>query len=233
MTDSFLSRLDRPELEKLCEDTGQIDSLSLVSFSNVTNYRLYGLLLLPTVLLHGGRLLFIGTWEKFLVGEGISDEMVIIRYPCFRKLFRILSGRYYSLVNRVCKKRVRHIEFSFNKPFRESSDLWKKGLRLIVLFKCQEGRFGNTLDTITNILGKYPVIQLYASRKVGSIPPTGKPGLSNLHLCRYNGVAIFSIIGGNPERFTLREETISDLKAVTTDISLVACRSTGKWRFVP
>lgn len=231
MTDSFLSRLDRQKLEKLCEYEGQVDALNLVSFSNAAGYRWYGLLLSPLVLLRGGRPIFVGAFDKSLAGGKTFDELVIIRYPGLRTFTKILTGRYYSLLNRIREKGVRYFEFSFTRSLRESSELWSKGLRLVILFNYQEGTFGNILDKITNILGKYPVTQLYASRKIGGIPFKGKTGLSDPNPCRYEGMVMFSIL--DPGKFSLGEEVISDLKATTTDLSIDIYRSLGICESMP
>jgi hypothetical protein len=232
MGDSFLSRLDCQELEKLCEDNGPVDGLNLVSFSSVVRYRWYGLLLSPLVLLRGGRPVFVGVHEKSFAGDKAFDEIVIVRYPNLRTFVRIVTGRYYSLLNRISEKSVRHFEFSLTRPVRESSELWKNGLRLVVLFKYQEGTFGNILDKITNILGKYALIQLYASRKVGVIPLTGAARPSDPDPCEHEGTAIFSILEGNNEEFELEKDTITSLEAVTTGLTVNIYRSLGVWEFM-
>lgn len=230
MTDSFLSRLDVLKLEKLCEYEGPVDALNLVSFSNTVWYRWYGLLLSPLVLLRGGRPIFVGAHERSLTGEETSDELVIIRYPSLRTFIRILTGRYYSLLNRIRIKGVRHFEFSFTVPFRESSELWRKGLRLVIQFNYQEGTFGNTLDKVTNILGKYPLIQLYASGKIGDIPFRGKAGPSDPNPCRYEGMVVFSILDNKD--FSPGKEVITELKKATKAFSLGVYRSPGIGKFM-
>ena len=233
MADSFLSRLDLLKLEKLYEHKGPVDALNLVSFSSVVRYRWYGLLLSPRVLLSGGRPLFVGAYEKSLAGEKTFDELVIIRYPGLRTFIGILNGRYYSLLNRIREKGVRYFEFSFTRPFRESSELWKKGLRLVILFNYREGTFGNILDKITNILGKYPVIQLYASRKLGDIPFQGTAVPSDPNPAKYDGIVVFSILEDKPGGFTLGEGAITDLKAATAGFSVGIYRSLGVWKSMP
>ncbi|MFC1948220.1 hypothetical protein ACFLXY_09915 [Chloroflexota bacterium] len=205
MTDSFLSRHDSPEIEKLGEDTGPVDALNLVSFLNAIRYRWYGLLLSPLVLLRGGRPVFVGAYEKSLVGEKTFDELVIIRYPSLRTFVRIVTGSFYSRLNRLRGKCVHYFEFSFTSSLRESSELRKKGLRLVILFNYQEGAFGNVLDIITNILGKYPVIQLYASKKISVIPSQGMTVFSDPNPVKYEGIVIFSILEDDLERFILEK----------------------------
>jgi len=231
--ESFLSRIGRSELDKLCEFKGQIDALNLVSFSSAVHYRWYGLLLSLLVLLRGGRPLFVGVHQKSLIGGKTFDELVIIRYPNLRAFFRILTNWYYSLLNRIREKGIQYFEFSFTRPFRESSELWKKGQRLVVRFNYKDGTFGKTLDKITNILGKYFVVQLYASVKIGVIPYQGTAMPSDPNPGKYEGTAIFSILEDKPEGYTLREEVITDLKAVTTDLSVEIYRSLGVWESMP
>ncbi|UCD08532.1 MAG: hypothetical protein JSU79_09245 [Dehalococcoidales bacterium] len=233
MTDSFLSQLDRPELENIDEDTGPVDTLNLVSFSNAVRYRWYGFLLSPLILLGGGRPLFDGEYLRSLVGEKTFDELIIIRYPSLRTFVRIVTGRLYSLLNRLRAKGVHYFEFSFTSPLRESSELRNKGHRLVILFNYQEGTFGNVLDKITNILGKYPVIQLYASKKIGVIPFQGMTVFSDPNPSQYEGTVIFSILEDKPEGFTLEEEVITDLKAVTTNLSVDIYRSLSMWESIP
>ncbi|MBN2077205.1 MAG: hypothetical protein JW762_16790 [Dehalococcoidales bacterium] len=231
MTDSFLSRLDCPKLEKLCEHKGPVDALNLVSFSSASNYRWYGLLLSPLVLLRGGRPIFVGAYERSLAGGKTCDEFVIIRYPSLRTFVEILTGRCYSLLNKIRAKGVRYFEFSFTSPFRESSELWRKGLRLVIQFNYQEGTFGKVLDKVTNILGKYPVIQLYASKKIGDVPYKGKAGPSDPNPCQYEGMVIFCILDNKD--FSLGEEVITELKAATKDLSVDVYRSLGIWESMP
>lgn len=233
MTDSFLSRLDYPELEKLCEYKGPVDALNLVCFSNAASYRWYGLLLSPLVLLRGGRPVFVGKHEVSLHGEKTFDELVIIRYTSLRTFTEILTGRYYSLLNKIRGKGVRYFEFSFTRAFRESSELWKKGRRLVILFNFQDGTFGNILDKITNTLGKYPVIQLYASGKIGDIPFKGTVSPSDPNPCHYKGMVIFSILEDISEGFTLGENVMNDLKAATSDLSVDIYRSLGVRESMP
>ena len=233
MTVSFLSKINHTELNKLCDDPGSVDALNLVKFSNAANYRWYGLFLSPLVLLRGGKPLFVGKRVKTLYGENISDELVIIRYPSLRTFSEILTGRYYTLLNRVREKGVHYFEFSFTKPVRESSVLWKKGLRLVVHFNYKNGTFGNILDKITNIIGKNSVIQLYASRKMGVIPLKGVLEPSDPNPFKYEGTAIFSILEDEPEGFTLKEEVITDLKAATTNLSVDIYRSLGMCESMP
>jgi uncharacterized protein (DUF1330 family) len=230
MTDSFLSRLDVSKLEKLCEYEGPVDALNLVSFSHAACYRWYRLLLSPLVLLRGGRPIFVGVYDKSLTGVKTCDELVIIRYPNLRTFIKIITSRYYFLLNRIRIKGVRHFEFSFTSPFRESSELWEKGLRLVIQFNYQEGTFGNTLDKVTNILGKYPVTQLYASKKVGDVPFRGKAGPSDPSPCKYEGMVIFSVLDN--EGFSPGEEVITELKEATKDFSLDVYRSPGIGKFM-
>jgi uncharacterized protein (DUF1330 family) len=233
VTDTFLSRLDRPEIEKLGEDSEPVDALNLVSFLNAVRYRWYGLLLSPLVMLRGGRPLFVGEYERSLVGEKTFDELVIIRYPSLRTFVRIVTGRFYSLLNRLRAKGVHYFEFSFTSPLRESSDLRNKGHRLVILFNYQEGTFGNVLDKITNILGKYPVIQLYASRKIGVIPFQGMTVFSDPNPCQYEGIVIFTILEDDIERFILEKKAIDSLKSATVDLSADVYRSLGVWESMP
>jgi hypothetical protein len=230
MADSLLSRLDHAKIEKLCEQKGPVDALNLVSLSKAASYRWYGLLLSPLVLLLGGKPIFVGKHEKTLAGETKFDELVIVRYPNLRVFINILTGRYYFLLNRIRENGVRYFEFSFTRSFRDSSELRSKGLRLVIQFNYQEGTFGNTLDKVTNILGKYPVTQLYASKKVGGIPFRGKAGPSDPNLCRYEGMVVFSIL--NREDFSAGEEVITELKAATKDFSLDVYRSPGIGKFM-
>ena len=233
MTDSFLSKIDRTELDKLCEDTGPVDALNMVYFLNPVCYRWYRLLLSPLVLLRGGKSLFVGKHEQSLAGEKTFDELLIIRYPSLQTFIEVLTGRYYSLLNRIREKGVRYFEFSFTRPFRESDELWNKGLRLVILFNYQEGTFGNILDKITNVLGKYPVIQLYASRKVGDIPFKGRAGPSDPNPSKYEGTVIFSILEGYTGEFKLEKDTITDIEAVTTGLSIDIYRSLSVWESMP
>ena len=233
MTDSFLSRLDRPELEQLGEDTGPVDALNLVSFLNAVRYRWYGLLLSPLVMLRGGRPLFVGEYERSLVGEKTFDELVIIRYPSLRTFVRIVTGRFYSLLNRLRAKGVHYFEFSFTSSLRESSELWKKGLRLVILFNYQEGTFGNVLDKITNILGKYPVIQLYASKKISVTRSQGMTVFSDPNPVKYEGIVIFSILDNDLEKFILEKNAVDSLKSVTVDLSVDVYRSLGVFESMP
>jgi len=233
MADSFLSRLDHPTLEKLCEDTGSVDALNLVKFSNAVWYRWYGILLSPPVLLRGGRPVFVGKHEKSLYGERTFDELVIIRYPDLRTFTSILTGRYYSLLNRLRERGVRYFEFSFTKPVRESSTLWKKGLRLVIRFNFQDGTYGNILDGLTNILGKYPVIQLYASRKTGVIPIRGTIDAADPNPGEYEGMAVFSIHKDTIDEFELKKSTVTGLEAATTGLSIGIYRSLNAWEAMP
>ncbi len=229
MTDSFLSRLDHSELEKLYEHKDPVDALNLVSFSSTVNYRRYRLLLSPLVLLRGGKPVFVGKHEKSLHGEKTFDEIVIIRYPDLRTFTRMLTGSYYSLLNRLRERGVRYFEFSFTKPIRESRALWQKELRLVIQFNYQDGTFGNNLDRITNILGRYPVIQLYASRKIGVIPLKGTIEATDPNPGEYEGTVIFSILEDKLGGFTLADDAITDLKATTTDLRVEIYRSLSLW----
>jgi uncharacterized protein (DUF1330 family) len=233
MADSFLTRLDRPALEKLCEDTGSIDALNLVNFSNVACYRWYGLLLSPLVLLRGGRPVYVGKHEKSLYGEKTFDELVIIRYPDLRTFTSILTGRYYSLLNRLRERGVRYFEFSFTKPIRESSTLWQKGLRLVIRFNFKDGTYGNILDRLTNILGKYHVIQLYASRRIGVIPIKGTVEAADPNPGEYEGMAVFSILKDTVDELELEKSTLIGLEAVTTGLAIDIYRSLSVWEAMP
>ncbi len=233
MTDSFLSRLNRAALEKLQEDTGPVDALNLVNFSSVSSYRWYGLLLSPLALLRGGRPLFVAAHWKSLTGGKTFDELVIVRYPGLRTFTGILTGRCYSKLNRLREKGVTYFEFSFTRSFRESSELWKKGFRLIVRFNYGEEAFGNVLDRITNILGKYSVVQLYASRQIGVIPFNGKVKPSDPNPDKKTGTVIFSILEDNPDKFVLEEEVITSLETAAADLSVDVYRSLGVWESMP
>jgi hypothetical protein len=170
---------------------------------------------------------------KSLYGENTFDELVIVRYPGLRMFAGILTGRYYTLLNRLRENGVRYFEFSFTKPVRESGVLWKNGLRLAVQFNFEGGTFGTILDRITNVLGKNSVIQLYASRKIGVIPLTDTVGPSDPNPCQYEGLVVFSILEEKSEEFTLKEEVITDLKAATTNLSVDVYRSLGMWEAMP
>ncbi len=229
MTGTFLSKIDRTKLDKLCEDSVPVDALNLVRFSNAVWCCWYGPLLFPLILLRGGRPLFIGVHERSFAGKKTFDELFIIRYPRPRNVIKILIGKCYDLLSIIREKSIRYFEFSFTTPFRDSSELRRKGPKLVLRFNYKDGTFGNVLDKITNILGKYPVVQLYASRKIGDIPFNSTPGPSDPSPCEYEGMVIFSILEGNAEEFKLEEDTITNLETATAGLVIDIYRSRGVW----
>jgi len=219
---SFSSRINQEALNQLRRRNlpKPVDALNLVHFADEISYRWYGLLLAPLVLALGGRPVWVGLYEMSLFGDKPADEIVIIRYPNHRTLLKVISSRYYSLVNGLREKGVRHMEFSLTERQTESELSREKGFCLLVHFNNPGDSEYSSLPEVQKVLEPLSMCLKYASRETATLSIFHSLESTDPNPSTYKNTAIFSFPEPVSPDNILNDDVISNLKAVTKDLSL-------------
>ncbi|MFC1952998.1 hypothetical protein ACFLWR_02585 [Chloroflexota bacterium] len=201
-----------------------VDALNLVYFADEISYRWYELLLAPLVLALGGRPVWVGIHEMSLSGDKQADEIVIIRYPTHSTILRVISSRYYSLVNGLRKKGVRYMEFSLTERQKASELFREKGFSLLVHHNNQGNSESSPLPEIQKTLESLSMRLIYASRETATLSIFNSREPTDPNPSRYKNTAIFTFPKTLSPGNIINDDLLKNLKAVTESFSLQVYR---------
>lgn len=93
--------------------------LNLINYKNFASYRIYGLLILPMILLSGGGVTWAGRHIQNIYGEPICKNVFFVRYQSHRFFMLFIANPYMLLVNRFRDRGVEKFEAAFSRTIRE------------------------------------------------------------------------------------------------------------------
>ena len=93
--------------------------LNLINYKNFASYRIYGLLILPMILLSGGGVTWAGRHIQKIYGEPICKNVLFVRYRSHRLFMLFIANPYMLIVNPFRDRGVEKFEAAFSRTIRE------------------------------------------------------------------------------------------------------------------
>jgi uncharacterized protein (DUF1330 family) len=212
----------RPLLDLARRDLpGPVDVINLITPSRFESYRWYGLLVMPVMTAVGGRLLWMGRFERSVTGERQADKLLIVRYPSHRRFLAMTLNPYYLAINRLREAGVRRFEASFTHASHCDPELARRRTVVAVHFNSRTGE--DALDAVVAAAGPVAGELVYATRAVSSLGFLDPPVDTDPNPLTFGEVALFA-----PASDELADEALDGLAeqlgALTADHSLQVYR---------
>ncbi|GEM_PF-4554753 len=99
------------------------DIPNFITYKNYQMYCCYALAVTPLLLKAGGRPIFAGNRIATIAGKSPSEVWMVVRYPDHRTMLRMISNRYYSLINGLRERGVAKFEAAFTQARNPKSAL--------------------------------------------------------------------------------------------------------------
>jgi uncharacterized protein (DUF1330 family) len=167
-----LRRLDLPALARLARRDlpAPVDVVNLIRAreERFESYRWYGVLVLPILLLAGGKVRWAGRHEHTLQGEPQADKLLVVRYPNHRRFLAMTLNPYYLLINRLRERGIDAFEASFTHASCER-ELSRRRLLLAAHFRPPAGDGAGALRAVTEILESDGAELVYATRETSPL----------------------------------------------------------------
>jgi uncharacterized protein (DUF1330 family) len=161
----ILTRIDPAAVVRLARSDlpGPLDVLNLLHLADERSYARYGVAVAPAMLAVGGRLRWMGSHERSLLGNSQAERLIVVRYPSHRRFLAMTLNPYYLLINPLRENGVRSFEASFTHPHTEPGRLRSQRWLLVAHFNEP-----TTLDHVRALLEPQSGPLVYASREVAS-----------------------------------------------------------------
>lgn len=144
-----------------------LDVINLITTARFERYRWYGLLVFPALTAVGGRVRWMGRFERSLHGERQADKLLIVRYPSQRRFLAMTLNPYYVAINRLREAGVRRFEASFTHASLTDPGLGRRRLVVAAHFNSPPGE--DALPAITEVMTPVAGELVYATRAVASL----------------------------------------------------------------
>lgn len=202
---------------------GPLDVINLISTDprRFESYRWYGLLVMPAMLAVGGRLKWMGRFERSVHGERQADKLLIVRYPSQRRFLAMTLNPYYLAINVLREAGVRRFEGQFTHASRSEDGLGRRKLLVAVHFRSPAGH--DALGEVEEVVGPVAGDLVYATRAVAALDFLDPPAESDPNPLRYGELALFAPADGELSDVDLGPLG-AELDAVTEDCSLQVYR---------
>jgi uncharacterized protein (DUF1330 family) len=116
-----------------------VDVINLITPANFDRYRWYGLLVMPALAAVGGRVLWMGRFEREIAGARQAEKLLIVRYPSHRRFLAMVLNPYYFAINLLREAGVRRFEASFTHASHTDPDLSRRRSLVGVHFNSPAG----------------------------------------------------------------------------------------------
>jgi hypothetical protein len=190
----LLRRLDLPALARLVREDlpAPVDVVNLIRADErrFESYRWYGLLVMPALLLAGGKVRWAGRHERSLYGEQQGDKLLLVRYPSHRRFLAMTLNPYYLLINVLRERGIEAFEASFTHASHEH-ELSRRRLMLAAHFDARDGDGASALPAVKEILEGEGAELVYAVRETSPIPFSSKRRPTDPNPLTYSQVALF------------------------------------------
>jgi uncharacterized protein (DUF1330 family) len=162
---------------------GPVDVVNLITTARFDRYRWYGLLVMPVMTLVGGRLLWMGRFERSLLGAQQADKFLIVRYPSHRRFMAMTLNPYYLAINRLREAGVSRFEASFTHASHADPDLARRKLLVGV-------HFHGALDDVVAAMDGCELV--YATSATASLGFLAPPSPTDPNPMTFPNVALFA-----------------------------------------
>ena len=191
---------------------GPLDVINLISTARFERYRWYGLLVLPVMTAVGGRVLWMGRFERSVAGEQQADKLLIVRYPSHRHFLAMTLNPYYLAINRLRESGVRRFEASFTRPSHLDPGLARRRELVGVHFRSPEGR--DSLADVAAVIEPVAGELVYATRAVAGLDFLHPPIETDPRPLRFGELALFAPAGGEAA-----DASLGDLAARLAEVT--------------
>jgi uncharacterized protein (DUF1330 family) len=169
---------------------GPVDVINLITPSRFQSYRWYGLLVMPALALVGGRVLWMGRFERSVAGEPQADKLLIVRYPSHRRFLAMTVNPYYLAINRLREAGVRRFEASFTHASFCDDELPRRRELVAVHFNSRAGE--DALAPVVRAATPAAGELVYATRAVASLGFLDPPADTDPHPLTFGELALFA-----------------------------------------
>ncbi len=161
----MVARIDPAAVLRLARSDlpAPLDVLNLLHLADERSYARYGLAVTPALRAVGGRLMWMGSHERSLLGDSQAERLMIVRYPSHRRFLAMTLNPYYLAINRLREAGVSRFEASFTHPYSEPGTLPSQRWLLVAHFNER-----TTLARVREVLEPQAGPLVYASREVAS-----------------------------------------------------------------
>jgi uncharacterized protein (DUF1330 family) len=195
---------------------GPVDVINLITPSRFESYRWYGLLVMPALTLAGGRVLWMGRFERSVAGDRQADKFLIVRYPSHRRFLAMTVNPYYLAINRLREAGVRRFEASFTHASFCDAELGRQREVVAVHFNSRSGEdaLASVVHAATPVTGEL----VYATRAVSSLGFLDPPVATDPNPLTFGELALFAPEGDLAEEEL--ERLAQELAGLTGGYSL-------------
>lgn len=221
----------RPLLDLARRDLpAPLDVINLITTSRFESYRWYGLLVLPALMAVGGRVQWMGRFEKSLHGQQQAEKLLIVRYPSQRHFLAMTLNPYYLAINRLREAGVRRFEASFTQASHSENNLARRRLLMAVHFNSPPGE--DALPAVTEILAGAGGDLVYATKAVASLGFLDPPAATDPNPLTFRELGMFAPADGELDDGDL-DGVAAQLADVTDDFSLQLYRREPRSAYRP
>lgn len=93
--------------------------LNLIDYKNFASYRVYGLFIMPMILLSGGGVPWAGRHIQKVYGEPAAKHVIFVRYLSHQRFMVFITNPFFLLVNGFRDRGVEKFEAAFSRTIRE------------------------------------------------------------------------------------------------------------------
>ena len=221
----------RPLVEFARRDLpGPLDVINLISTDRFAYYRWYGLLVLPVMTAVGGRVLWMGRFDRSVAGDQQADKLLVVRYPSHRRFLAMTLNPYYLAINKLREAGVRRFEASFTHASHPGAALGRRKLLVAVHFNSPAGNdaLAEVVDALTPAVGEL----VYATRAVAGLNFLEPAAETDPQPLRFRQLALFAPAEGEPSDADLAGVALQ-LASITDDCSLQVYRREPRSTYRP
>ncbi|HYF28316.1 MAG TPA: hypothetical protein VD931_21415 [Baekduia sp.] len=172
-----------------------LDVINLITTARFDRYQWYGVLVMPVMAAVGGRVRWMGRFERSVHGERQADKLLVVRYPSHRRFLVMTMNPYYWAINRLREAGVRRFEASFTHPSQDDPALHRHKLLLGVHFEAADPGAASVVREIVEAAGAELV---YATRRVADLDVLARPRDTDPGPLRLGQLALFAPAGDTP-----------------------------------
>jgi uncharacterized protein (DUF1330 family) len=169
---------------------GPLDVINLISPSRFARYRWYALLIMPLLSAVGGRVRWMGSFDRSVHGAQQAEKLMIVRYPSHRHFLAMTLNPYYLAINKLREAGVRRFEASFTHASHTDADLHHHRLLVAVHFTSPADgcALENVVAAMTPVAGEL----VYATRAVAGLDFLDPPAATDPQPLTFGELALFA-----------------------------------------
>jgi uncharacterized protein (DUF1330 family) len=210
---------------------GPVDVLNLITTDaeHFPAYRWYGLLVAPALQAVGGRPLWMSAHERALLGEPLSDKLMVVRYPSHRRFLAMVLNPYYFAINELRERGVTRFEASFTRVVEQNEELAGQRRLVVVHYRSPDG--GDALPAVRAALEGQVGPLVYASRLAGTLTMLAPAHPTDPTPISLPETACFASGDDAPEG--LSAQAVTALRAAAPEVSVQLYRRESPAAYLP